>query len=354
MFPVIGLLSTMSLVYSWVLPAIVSTPVVVVNAFALGVILTSDRLKSRQNCVIIHMTVIDLIRGVVLFAISCTVLATRVPDKMSVFGGCTALGFLWIWTETLACSSIAVFFIDRLVYMQSAVNYPHRITRKFLVIIISYVAFHGFIAAVLPILGWGKYVFRVGIICDVDWQSKTGYPPFLAVWCILVPVAVTSGCFLQLAVIVRRKCKKIRLYKELQHDILRPIGARLAVGKHGITTRKNAFMKTLVICGSIFTAYLLSWIFNVAVWVGQITGAISENVVAVVFLTAFAMTTSLANPLIIAFYNPQLRRSAARILTCGRATIESEVADISPCPVATMDNSSMTRTSSFTMKVSVI
>lgn len=338
----------MPLVYSWVLAATVSTLVVVVNAFVLGIILKTDRLKSRQNCVIIHMTVVDLIQGVVLFAISCTVLSTRVLEKMSVFGGCPALGFLWIWTDTLACTSVAVFFIDRLVYTQSAVNYTHRKTRKFLVVIMSYVAFHGFMAAILPILGWGKYVFRLGIVCDVDWRSKSGYPPFLVVWCILVPITVTSGCFIQLALTVRKKCKKIRLYKELQQDILRPIGARLAVCKYGITGREKAFIKTLALCGSMLAVYLFSWIFNLSVWIGQITGMISENVVAVVFLTTVAMTTSVANPLLIAIYNPQLRGAAAWILTCGRAAIELKLEDdISPSPVAVLDNSSITRTSSF-------
>ena len=315
--------------WMWLPLWVICLVIIFSNGLILAVIVDGLMWKSRQNLLVLFVAVCDMFRGLILFVQQIVLLGHSTLNTHLL---CTITGYMYTCVACTNCISVCMLIYDRILYLSSPVNYQYRMTGRMIIFLISYPCLHGVIIILLPLAGWGEFIFYPALAtCDMEYQQAPGYPQFHLIWSRIIPVIAACLCYGKVSWIVRRRVRQVRVYTNL-HKCLRPLDSHLMVGRGSTTDVDKAFVRTTKILAAILCLYLLSWgvdvVLSIAMMVSDNEGI---NAGGYVIARLVTMATSTANPFLFAVYNRKFRNTGRKILTCGKE-VKSDLEDISATP----------------------
>lgn len=314
---------------AWIPLLLVLLLAVGANGFVFFIILKSKLIYSRQNVIVVLLVISDFLRCFIKF-LELAILFDN--DAMENMVHCESLGFFLVVSDTMGCLAVTSLFYDRLMFISGPINYRHRITGRLVLIIIIYVCFHGFVLAILPVAGWGGYVYYASVgQCGIKLPNGLGFGVFQIIWGCCIPMCASIVIFARIVFLVRRKVNRIKVYGTLK-STLQPMGIHKCVNQGCITELDMAFIKTMRILTFMLAFYCVSWLSFILtiVYTLPLNGE-RLSLAYVAIFTFLSYVTSVANPFLYGFHNRRFRRTVKKIITCGRV-FKSDIEELSVFP----------------------
>lgn len=283
------------------------------NTFILLVIAKSELWVWRQNVFIIHLVLCDMVRGsaTLVRGVYDLVVSSQPPLQLCQF-------WSFVITATTAIDTLAIplLLYDRLLFVLAPITYIHRMTRKLIIFLLVYNTSQGFCIAILPVLGWGKYIYIPDLrTCDVDWINHIDYQIFSVIWLYFLPIIGSCFCYAKLLVMLKRRLCQV---KTVNSHTLRIYTVKTGNDNKpsGIDASLQSTAKLLLV---LLVAYVGSWtpwmIYNISVCIKSVRHHSSSPKLYYMWRT-FSLVTSTVNPWLYGLYNKRFRKTMKAMLQC--------------------------------------
>ncbi|XP_071951401.1 histamine H2 receptor-like [Antedon mediterranea] len=263
------------------------------NSFTLAMIYLNESLHTKTYIFVVNLAIADLLNGLLIVPIMFT--ASVSGEWPFVLWFCQVSGVI---TAQLCLTSIATLCAIALERYHSIINplvYESKMSNTNVVILLSWTWVQPFIFSMLPILGWGSYVYVPFIFtCVTPWGENPTFTIALFLSCMFIPYAVTVKIYYHIGRLTFRQLKQVNLTNSVPKSTTND------------SSRLKAEFKSALVFAIVLGTFTICWFPYQIIMVCQLSNATLPNW----FLTVaawLAVLNSSCNPIIYCLMNRQFR-----------------------------------------------
>ncbi|XP_033097434.1 octopamine receptor-like [Anneissia japonica] len=303
----IELSSSVVIVVRTIILIFITLLAVIGNSATLFIIYTKESLRTKTSVFVANLAIADFFNGLLIMPV---MIIASIANKWP-FGNafCKVSAFV---TAQLCLTSISTLCAVAIERYQSIINplvYESKMCKRNIISLISWTWIQSFVFSILPILGWGKYVYVPYIFtCVTPWGDDATFTVALFVVCMFLPYAITVKAYYHIGKLTFRH--------------LRQVNSDASVGT-AITIYGGSRLKSEVRCASVFAIVLgtftVCWFPYQIIMICQLFDVGLPNWYFTVAAWLAVMNSS-CNPIIYCVMNRQFRDGFKEIIRRLRLT----------------------------------
>ena len=306
----------------------VNLGIVVENCLVLLIVWRTAKLHKPNYYLLCSLSVADLLVG--LFY--CPLLIVSVVQRSWKLGNilCDIHAVTICISLNASLMSLCAIAVDRFYFITKPLSYKGIVTTRRAVVSIAFVWLHSVFWAVVPLAGWGEYVFEDSTnTCKPNWRGvgldHKSYALCLAVVCFLLPVLVMISAYSIIYTTARKQLKRIQIPGESNEEVRR-----------SLAKNHKASQTVLIIIGMFF----LCWSVYTTVSLWKLFASLNELPVRLVRIGIYlAVANSCVNFYVYAVRDRVFRNGLWKILNSLRGyehTIHPNLSRFGATPVPSM------------------
>lgn len=180
------------------------------NLLTIGVVYVTRQWQTPSGLFIANLALTDLLVGSFLLPFGIPTILSGDWESGRIL--CVLNGFTNQCLSSVAVLTLAMVSLDRYFAIIHSIKYHQIMTlRRTFIAIISVWSF-GILSAILPLAGWGQYVFAPGIsLCVTDFKTSRSFTFFVFIVVFAIPLNAIFFIYIQIFRAVRKQLKAIRL-----------------------------------------------------------------------------------------------------------------------------------------------
>lgn len=180
------------------------------NLLTIGVVYVTKQWQNPSGLLIANLALTDLLVGSFILPFGIPTILSGDWESGRIL--CILNGFTNQCLSSVAILTLAVISLDRYIAIIHSLKYHQIMTlRRTSIAIISVWSF-GVLSAILPLAGWGQYVFAPGTsLCVSDFKTNRSFTFFVFTVVFGIPLNAIFFIYIQIFRAVRKQLKAIRL-----------------------------------------------------------------------------------------------------------------------------------------------
>ena len=201
--PAIGLQVTLVLV--------VMVTALVGNALMVHSFYNTPTLRTLNNVLTMNLGIADLGVGGLVMPTWLVALSRGgyTPPVAAIW--CQLAAFVTVLFLFVSVVTLAWISLDRYMTICRPLSYPMAVTRRRVYLLLALTWVHGFLLALCPLLGWGAYGARSGVVplCAPAWRRHPSYGLVLFLVGVAAPFLVMLASYTRVVAAARQQVKRI-------------------------------------------------------------------------------------------------------------------------------------------------
>ena len=292
--------------FRFVLHCIYVTFITFGNVLTLAVLYITRQWETPSGLFIGNLAIIDVLVGSFLLPFGFPTLLAGEWDSGNSL--CLLNGFTNQLLCVAAVVTLTVISIDRYIAIIHSIRYHQVMTMKRSFLILAVLWSFAVISAIVPFIGWGRYVFAPGAsLCVTDFKTNRSFTFFVFTVVFGIPMNAVFFIYIQIFRAVRKQLKAIR------NNTVHPENC------HGETKDKQGLRKLKKETKAALTMFIIIGVFTVCMTPYTIfnlyclhTGTQSEIGDFITSKTAYM--NAFFNPLIYGVMNKVFRKGYLKLL----------------------------------------
>ena len=180
------------------------------NAFTIAVVYVTQQWQTPSGRLIANLALTDFLVGSFLLPFGIPTILAGDWESGRVL--CQVNGFTNQCLSSVAILTLAVISFDRYFAIIHSIKYHQIMTLRRTTLVIVTVWSFGILSSILPLAGWGRYVFAPGTsLCVTDFKTNKGFTFFVFMVVFGIPLNAIFFIYIQIFRAVRKQLKSIRL-----------------------------------------------------------------------------------------------------------------------------------------------
>ena len=189
---------------------IIMIPAIIGNVIVISSFIVVPSMRKPFNLFILNLAVVDLITAIFRMGFNSISIATirgaiwPYSPNLCQFNG-------WVQSITFSANIHTLSMMAVLRYFVVIHKGTYNIGRRTVLITIAGIWLYSNAVALLPIFGWNHYQYQPDeIACLPSWFKETGYPVFVIVVDVIIPLIALIYCYTAIYIIVKKNSRRIR------------------------------------------------------------------------------------------------------------------------------------------------
>ncbi|XP_033100175.1 G-protein coupled receptor 161-like [Anneissia japonica] len=286
--------SLVTIVFRTVIMIIIMVLALVGNSITLAILYKKESLRTKTSVFVANLAIADLLNGLLVMPV---ILSASIANNWP-FGNafCQVSAVITVQLCLTSISTLCAVAIERYHSIVNPMVYESKMCKRNVIFLLSWTWIQPFVFSMLPILGWGKYVYVPYIFtCITPWGDDTAFTVVLFLVCMFIPYVITVKVYYHIGRLT------FRLLKRVNNAVSTGTSGPICYGSPKRSDVKSAsvfaiVLGTFTICWlpyqiimicQLFNITLPNWYFTVAAWL--------------------AVMNSSCNPIIYCLMNRQYR-----------------------------------------------